>query len=145
MGFGIAVGDAHGGLVALGDRVATEGKARGVERREAWLQAFLGTDSQSQLAKQQLTPIGLDCIERPAKLKAIEPLRSNPGTTQQSERFVSKKLGRERQRSIGKPQAIEEHPGYSFAWGDLLLRLRNEASVDPTDQAYVFYHTSDEP
>src|SRR2546430_15294862 len=32
-----------------------------------------------------------------------------------AERFVGKKLGRERQRSIGKPQAIEDHPGHRFA------------------------------
>src|SRR5262245_53724730 len=144
MVFGIAVGDANGGLVALGDIVATEGKAGGVEMMEALLNAFLGTDSQSQLAKQQITPLGMDFVERPAKLKAIEHLRANAGTKQQIERFVGKKLGRERQRSIGKPQAIEDHPGYSFARCNLLLLIRNEASVDHTDQAYVFYHTGDE-
>src|SRR5437016_13121691 len=93
MVFGIAVGDANGVLVALGDIVTTEGKAGRVEMMEALLNAFLGTDSQSQLAKQQITPIGMDLIERPAKLKAIEHLCSNPRTKQQIERFVGKKLG----------------------------------------------------
>src|SRR5215510_5866649 len=143
--FGIAMGDTNGLLVALRDIGATEGKAGRVKVMEAWLNAFLGTARQSQLAKQEITPIGLDFIERPAQLKAIEHLRSNPGTKQQIERFVGKKLGRERQRSIGKPSAIEDHPGYSFTWGDLLLLIRNETSVDHTYQAYVFYHTGDEP
>src|SRR5438093_2451080 len=145
MVFGIAVGDANGVLVALGDIVTTEGKAGRVEMMEALLNAFLDTDSQRQLAKQQITPIGMDFIERPAQLKAIEPLRSHPGTKQQIERFVGKKLGRERQWSIGKPQAIEDHPGYSFARCDLLLLIRNEASVDHTYQAYVFHHRGNEP
>ena len=72
MVFGIAVGDANGVLVALGDRVATEGKAGRVERMEALHNAFLGTNSQSQLAQQQITPIGMDFIECPTKRKAIE-------------------------------------------------------------------------
>src|SRR2546430_9383953 len=135
MVFGIAMGDANGVLVALRDIVATEGKAGRVEMMEALLNAFLGTDSQSQLAQQQITPIGMDFIERPAKLKAIEHLRSDPGTKQQLERFVGKKLGGERQRSIGKPQAIEDHPGHSFARGDRLLLIRHEASIDHAYQA----------
>src|SRR4030095_620883 len=135
MVFGIAVGDSNGSLIARGDIVATEVKAGRVEMMEALLHAFLGTDSQSQLAKQQITPIGMDFIERPAQLKAIEHLRSDPGTKQQIKRFVGKKLGRERQRSISKPQAIEDHPGHRFARCDLLLRIRNEARVDHTYQA----------
>jgi hypothetical protein len=135
MVFGIAVGDANGVLVALRDIVATEGKAGRVEMMEALFDAFLGTDSQSQLAKQQITPIGMDCIECPAKLKAIEHLRSDPGTQQQIEGFVGKKLGSERQRSIGKPQAIEAHPGYSFARGDRFLLIRHEARIDHACQA----------
>src|SRR5438105_1934498 len=135
--FGIAVRDMNGVLVVLRDIGATEGKARRVEVMEALLNAFLGTDSQSQLAKQQITPIGMDFIERPAKLKAIEHLRSDPRTKQQVERFVGKKLGRERQGAIGKPQAIEDHPGHSFTRCDLLLLIRNEASVDHAYQAEI--------
>src|SRR5437660_10161307 len=104
MVFGIAVGDANGVLVALGDIVTTEGKAGRVEMMEALLNAFLGTDSQSQLAQQQITPIGRDFIERPAKLKAIEQPCSNRRTKQQSERFAGKQLGRDRQPPAGRPQ-----------------------------------------
>src|SRR5215211_7471617 len=133
--FGIAVGDGNGLLVAFRDIVATEGKAGRVEMMEALLNAFLGTASQSQLAQQQITPIGMDFIERPAKLEAIEHLRSNPRTKQQIERFVGKKLGGERQGAIGKPQAIEDHPGHSFTRCNLLLVSRNEASVEQAYQA----------
>jgi hypothetical protein len=136
MVFGLAVGDVNGSLVTRGDIVATEGKAGRVKMMEAWLKAFLGTDSQSHLAQQQSTPIGLDFIERPATLQAMEPLRSDPGTTQPIERCVGTKLGRERPRSIGQPQAIEDHPGHRFARCDLLLRIRSEARVDHPSQAY---------
>src|ERR1043165_9133381 len=128
--FGIAMGDANGLLVPLRDIVATKGKAGGVEVMEALLNAFLDTARQRQLAKQEITPIGLDFIERPAQLKAIEHLRSHTGTKQQIERFVGKKLGGERQRAIGKSQAIEDHASHSFARCDLLLLIRNEASVN---------------
>src|SRR4029450_12274768 len=95
--------------------------------------------------KYLITPIGMDFIERPAKLEAIEHLRSDPRTKQQIERFVGKKLGSERQGAIGKPQAIEDHPGHRFARCNLLLVIRNEASVDHAYQAKVFYHTGNEP
>ena len=140
MVFGIAGGEANGVLVALGDRVATEGKARRVEMMAALGAAFLGTDRQRQLAQQQITPISMDFIERPTKLKAIAPLRSDSGTQQQIERLVSKKLGREGQRSLGKPSAMEEHPGYRVARCDLLLLIRNEARVDHTYQAAIPAH-----
>ena len=42
--FGIAVREAHGVFVALGDRVATEGKAGRIEMMEALLKTFLSTD-----------------------------------------------------------------------------------------------------
>src|SRR5262247_1196740 len=71
MVFGIAVGEANGSLIARGDIVAAEGKAGRVEMLEALLHAVLGTDSQSHLATQQITPLGMDCIEPPAQLKAI--------------------------------------------------------------------------
>jgi hypothetical protein len=132
MGFGLAVGEVKGALVALGDIVAPEGKAGRVKMREALLNAFLGPDRQSHLATQPITPLGRDCIERPAKLQAIAHRRSDPGTKPPVERFVGKKLGRERQRSLGKPQAIAEHPGHRFARCDLLWRLRNKARVDHT-------------
>jgi hypothetical protein len=35
---------------------------------------------------------------------------------------------------------MEDHPGHRFARGDLRLRIRDEATVDQTYQASVFYH-----
>ena len=49
--FGIAVGDGNGLLVALGDVIATEGKARRVEMIEALGNAFLHTDGEGQFTK----------------------------------------------------------------------------------------------
>ena len=135
MVFRIALGKAHGVRVALGDISTTEGKAGGVEMMEAWRKAFLVTDGSSQLTKQQITPLGLDFIECPTTRKAMEHLRSDPGTPQQIERFVGKKLGGKRQRAIGKPQAIEDPPGYCFTRCDLLLFIRHEASVNHAYQA----------
>src|SRR5438093_842070 len=86
----------------------------------------------------------MDFIKRPAKLKAIEHLCTDPGTKQQIEWFVGKKLRGERQRPIGKPQAIQDHPRHRFAWGDLLLLIWNEASINDAYQAQVFDHTSNE-
>src|SRR5215475_11805104 len=96
--FGIAVRDLNGVLIALRHIGTTEGKAGRVEVMEALLNAFLGTARQSQLTKQEITPIGMDFIERPTQLKAIEHLRPDTGAQQQIERFIGKKLGRERQR-----------------------------------------------
>src|SRR5262244_4552057 len=104
--FGIAMGDANGVLVTRRDIVATEGKAGCVEVMEALLNAFLGTARQSQLAKQEITPIGLDFIERPAQLKAIEHLRSNPGTKQQIERLVVKNRGVSGSGRLGNPKPL---------------------------------------
>ena len=145
MVFGIAGGEVKGALVALGDIVATAGKAGRVKMLDTWLKACLDTDSQRPLAQQQSTPLGLDCIEPPAKLNALAQLGADPGTQPPIERVVGKKLGREGPRSIGTPQAIEDHPGHRFARGDLLLRIRKEARVDHTSQASVFDHTGNEP
>jgi hypothetical protein len=46
---------------------------------------------------------------------------------------------------MGTPQALEAHPGQRFARGDLRVRIRQEARVDPPDQASVFDHTGKEP
>src|SRR4051812_5073178 len=86
--FGIVVGDAQSLLVALGDVVATEGKAGGVEMMEALRNTFLGTDGQRQFAEQQVTAIRMDLIERTAQFKTIEHLRFDPCTKEQIERFV---------------------------------------------------------
>ena len=67
------------------------------------MEAAKGLKTINELA----TDHAMDCIERLAKRQAMEHLRSDPGTKQPIERFVGKKLGRERQRSIDNPQAIE--------------------------------------
>ena len=60
----------NGLLIALGGIVATEGKAGRVEMMEALRNAFLDTDGEGQFAKQQITAIRMDLIERPAKLES---------------------------------------------------------------------------
>src|SRR5215510_5841848 len=121
--FGIAVRDMHGVLVARRDIGATEGKAGCVEVMEALRNAFLGTASQRQLAKQQITSIGMDGLERPAKLKAIEHLRSDPRTKQQIERFVGKKLGSERQGAAIPALSHRSYTTYAGGLSRSLFRL----------------------
>ena len=72
----------------------------------------------------------MDLVERPAEFKAIEHLRADPFTKQQLKGFVRKKLWGQGQRPIGKPQAIEDHPGHRFTRCDLLLLIRNEACIN---------------
>jgi hypothetical protein len=126
---GRARGDANGVLVALRASVATAGKAGRVAGMEALRNAFLGTARQSQLAQQEITPRGMDVIERPATLKASAHLRADARTQQQIKRFVGKKLGRERQRAIGTSHAIEDHASHSFAQCALCLLIRHETSL----------------
>ena len=112
---------------------------------EALLNALLHTDSQRQFAEQQVAAIRMDLIERPAKFEAIEHLGADTFTKQEIERFVGKKLRRQGQRPIRKPQAIENHPGHGFTRCNLLLLIGNDACVDHTDQSQVFYHRGYEP
>ena len=101
---------------------------------EAAVDAFLVTDGQGEFAKQQITAISICFIKRAAELKAIEHLRVDAFTKQQVEGFVGKKLWRQGQRAIGKPQAIEDHPGHGFARCDLLLCVGDEACIDHLNQ-----------
>src|SRR5947208_1930587 len=72
--------------------------------------------------EQKITAIRLDLIERTAKFKAVEHLGLDAVMKQQIEGFIGKKLRRQGQGPMGKPQAIENHPGHGFAWdNDLLL------------------------
>src|SRR5207248_11597736 len=100
--FGIAVGDPNGLLVAVGDIGATERKTGGVEMMEALRNAFVVTDGEGQFAKQHITAISLDLIERPTELKAIEHLRLDTLTKEQIEGFIGKKLGGQGQGLISK-------------------------------------------
>ena len=86
-------GHGHGRRIALGDRVATEGQAGGVKRMAALGQAFLDPHGSRQCPQPQVTAGRLDRIERPAQCAAMAPLRLDPVTPQQVERFVSTKPG----------------------------------------------------
>jgi hypothetical protein len=101
---------------------------------EAAVAAFLGTDAQGECAQQELTAITISVIKRAAELKAVEHLRVAAFTQPQVKGFVGKKLGRQGQRAIGKPPAIEDQPGYGFARRDLLLCIGYEACIDQLNQ-----------
>jgi hypothetical protein len=73
------------------------GKAGRVRMMEALLNAFLDTNGNSQFAKQQVTPIRMDLLERPAQFEAIEHLSLDPFAKQESERSIGKKLGAQRE------------------------------------------------
>src|SRR5712691_7804041 len=107
--------DGNGVCIALGYRVASEGKTCGVEMVEALVDAFVSADGHRHFAQQQVAAIGVHRIEATAELKAVEHLRCDTLTKQQVERGVGKKLWGERQGTIGKPQAVEDHPGDRFA------------------------------
>ena len=92
MVLGVAVGDGNGVFLRVRDVVAAERKAGRVEMMEAQVDAFVGTDGQGKLLKQQVAAIGIDLIECPAKLKAVEHLGTDAFTKQQVERFAGKKL-----------------------------------------------------
>ena len=84
--------DGNSVLITIGHIVASQGKAGGVKMAEAFINVFLGTDGQGQFAKQQVTTIGVDLIERATELKAVEHLRTHAFTKQEIEGFVGKKL-----------------------------------------------------
>src|SRR5207248_5843658 len=130
MVFRVTMGDGNGLLVAVGDVCTTQGKARRIEMIEAAVDAFLVTDAQGEFAKQEITAIIIRFIKRTAELKAVEHLRVDALTKQQVKGFVGKKLGRQGQGALGKPQAIKDHPGYGLTRRDLLLGIGYEACID---------------
>ena len=69
--FGIAVGDAHGLLIALRHIVAVEGKTGGIKIVETLVKAFLGTDGQGQCAEEHITAIRMEVIECTTERKPI--------------------------------------------------------------------------
>jgi hypothetical protein len=131
------MGEGHGLLVAGGDVCTTQGKARRIEMMAAAVDAFLGTDAQGAFAQQPITAIIISCITRAAELKAVAQLRVDACTTQPVQGLVGKKLGRQGQRALGHPHAIEDHPGHGFARCDLLLGLGYEACIDRLNQTSV--------
>jgi len=140
VGFRVAVGEAQRGLVTCGYGVAAEREAGRVEMVEALVPTFLGTDREGQLTQQPITAIGVHRSEGTAECKAVAHLRADTCTAQQIEGLVGTKLGREGQRSRGKAQPIEAHPGPGVARRDLLLCLGHEARVDPLKQASILAH-----
>jgi hypothetical protein len=73
MVLGVAVGDGNGVFIRVRNVVAAERKAGCVEMIKAQVDAFVSTDGQGKLLKQQVAAISIDRIECPAKL--------NPTTT----------------------------------------------------------------
>jgi hypothetical protein len=138
------MGDGDGGLVVCRHIRTAQSKARRVERVEARLKACLRTDGQGQVAPQQIPALAIDLIERPAALQAVAQVRVDALTKQQIEGVVSKNLGRSGQGPMGKPQAIEEHPGHGFAWREGLLLIRHQPCVDHLNAAYIFDDRHDE-
>ena len=134
---GVAAGDGDGVLIALRDVLAAQRKAGCVEMIEAQVNAFVGTDRQGKLLKQQVAAIGMGLIKCPAKLEAVEHLGRDALTKQEIEGLAGKKLWRQGQGPIGKAQAVEDHPSDGFARRDHFLVIGHETSVDHVNEAYV--------
>jgi hypothetical protein len=143
--FGMAMGDRHRLRIAVGYIRASQGKARGIEMRQAEVNPFVSTDGQGEVTKQQVTAIGMDRSERAAELTTIEHCGANALTKQQVQGFVGKKLRCQGQGPIGKPQAIEDHPSHRFSWRDLLLAVGHQTRINHVDQPYVFDDLGKEP
>jgi hypothetical protein len=65
--------------------------------------------------------------------------------TPQVEGFVGKQLGRSGAGAMGKPYAIEPHPGHGFARRDLRLTIGHQACITQVNEAYVFDHSGNPP
>ncbi len=102
---------------------------------EALLNAFARADRQGKFTQQKITAIRMDLIECTAQFKAVEHLGLDTVMKQQVEGFIGKKLRRQGQGPLGKPQAIEHHPGHGFAWRNGLLLIGYEPGVDHLNEA----------
>jgi hypothetical protein len=94
--FGVAVGEHNGVLIAVRAVLASEREAGGIEMSEALVDPFVRPDRQRQLLKPRVAAIGIGFIERAAQLQAIDVLGLEAVMKQAIERFVGKKLGRQR-------------------------------------------------
>src|SRR5256714_12807966 len=110
---------------------------------EARIDAFLATDRRGECAPQQVAAVAVGFVEGTTELETVEQLRTDPLMKQQIEGFVGKKLWGERQGTIGKPQAVEDHPGNRFARSDLFLVLHKQTRVDHLDETSVLDRRSD--
>ena len=129
------MGDGNGLLVTLGNIVARERKTRRIEMVKALINGFLLAHREGHLAKEEITTIGVDLVEGAPEFEAIEHIGFNARTKEQSEGLTCKELWSQGQRPIGKAQAIEDHPFDRFAWGDRLLVVRLETSVNHAHQS----------
>lgn len=131
-----------GVFITVGNVCASERKARGVEMIETLRKAFLGTDRKGEFAQQQVTAVAGDLIKAAAEFKAVEQVGTDTRTKQQIEGFVGKKLRGQRQGAIGKPSAIDDHPCYGFASGDLFLVMGRHARINQCNDASIFDNRS---
>ena len=129
------MGDRNGVLITLGDIRAAERKTRRVEMVEALINGFLLTHGEGDLAKEQITAIGVDLIKGAAEFEAIEHRGFHTGTKEEIEGFVGKELRGQGQWPIGKSSAIEDHPFDRLTGGDRLLFIRGKTSVDPAHES----------
>jgi hypothetical protein len=139
---GLAVGKAHGVLVA-GRKVCARARQAGrVEMREAQLKAFLGTACTRQFLPHQGAALGSGLIEGAAQRAPVAQLGIAVCTKQAIEGWAGKKRRCERQGARGKAQAREAQPGHGCARRDPLWRIGHQACVDPSAQPEVLKHRS---
>ena len=124
-----------GVCIAVGNVCASERKTRGVEMIETLFNAFLDPYRQGEFTQSQVTAVAGDLIEAAAECKAVEHVGTDTGTKQQIEGCVGKKRRGQRQGTVGKPSAIDDHPRDSFACGDLFLVMGRQARIDHLDDA----------
>ncbi len=97
------MGDRNGLVIALGNIRAAERKTRRVEMVKTLINGFLLTHGKGELAKEQITAIGMDLIEGTTEFEAIEHLGFDPGAKEQIKGLIGKELRGEGQRAIGEP------------------------------------------
>jgi hypothetical protein len=130
MVFGRTMGDDDHVLIALGSVRTAERKARRVEMMKALINPFLDTHRKGKLTQEEITPRGGDLIEAAAEFEAVAHGSVEARAKQHVEGFVDKKLGGQREGTIGKPSAIQHHPSHSFPRGDCFLVMPRQARVD---------------
>lgn len=104
---------------------------------KALINGFVLTHSQGEFAKEQITAIGVDLIKSATEFEAMKHIGFDPGTKEEIERLVGKKLWGQRQWPIGKPSAIEDHSFDRLTGGNRLLCIRGKTSVDPPHESSI--------
>ena len=124
------MGDEDGVLIALGSIRTAERKARRVERMQALINPFVDTHRKGKLTQEEITPIGVHLIKAAAACETVEHVSLDAWTTQPVEGLVHKKLRGQRQGTMGKSSAMQDHSSHSFACGDFFLSMPRHARVD---------------